>query len=69
MPDTELFRLPPAERIRCYRNLAGDARRLAQSAVYLERRMLLLVLAHQWEGLAGNLESQAAARAVPAAAE
>ena len=58
MPDKELFRLSPVERIKCYRNLAVDARRVARSIIYLRRQRVLLLFAELCDVLARNLESQ-----------
>jgi hypothetical protein len=54
--DTELSRLPPAERIKRYRELALDSRRLAQSADDQDRQTILLHIADQWDSLADDLE-------------
>jgi hypothetical protein len=53
--NTELSHLPLAERIRRYRELALDSRRLAHSVTTAERQQLLLV-ADQWESLAADGE-------------
>jgi hypothetical protein len=62
MTGTELARLPLAERIKCYRELAQDSRRLAQAATAPERQGLLLALANQWERLAIDVEQRIAQR-------
>jgi hypothetical protein len=53
--NTELSRLPLAERIQRYRELALNSRRLARGANTAERQKLLLV-ADQWESLAADGE-------------
>ena len=57
MTDTELSRLPPAERIERYRDLATDSRRLAQSAITPSRQNFLLFVAYEWERLAADTEA------------
>jgi hypothetical protein len=62
MNETELCRLPPAERIKRYRELAQESRRLAQSNPDLDRQRILLFMADQWEGLAADAEKRAQRR-------
>jgi len=54
--NVELSRLPPLERIKRYRELAMDSRRLAVSAKAPDRQRCLLAIADQWEHLAADLE-------------
>jgi hypothetical protein len=60
MADAELSDLPLTERVRHYRELAMNSRKLAQSAANQDRRDLLLLIAEQWERLAGDDEQRLA---------
>jgi hypothetical protein len=50
--------LTPARRVKRYRELALESRRVAQSTPFPEGKAFLLMIADQWEKLAEDTERQ-----------